>query len=228
MRLVALVWLRPGVSAERLAAFESAVAKLPDQLSPLRRSHLGRHLPGSVGGGDYTWDALLEGRDAGAVLDAPALRPFHEDVVERLDPVGFEPQERRIGEPAIQRCVKRTLLLRVLPGASAAAVDRFERDTRRMPDQIPSIRNWAFSRTDPTLVPTAWTHVWEQEFRDVSGLEVDYMTHPYHWGVVDGWFDPACPQCVVHPQLAHVYYEAPASILGWAAAAPTGSREVER
>jgi hypothetical protein len=215
MRLVALVSLRSDAATESRAGFESAVAQLPGELPSLRRSQLGRHLPGSVGGGDYTWDAWVEGRDARAVLEAPALRPFLEGgVVERLDAVGFEPQESGIAEPTIGRCVKRTLLLRVLPDAPPRAVASFERDVRRMPEQIGSIRNWALSRTDPALVPTAWTHVWEQEFRDVSGLEVDYMTHPYHWGVVDAWFDPECPQCVVHPQLAHVYCEAPASVLG--------------
>ena len=41
------------------------------------------------------------------------------------------------------------------------------------------------------------------------------MLSPYHWGLVDGWFDPECPQRVVDTHLAHVYCPAAATILGW-------------
>ena len=57
--------------------------------------------------------------------------------------------------------------------------------------------------------------MWEQEYADVSGLEVDYMMHPYHWGLVDGWFDPECPQRIVDLRVAHVYCPAAETILGW-------------
>jgi hypothetical protein len=179
--------------------------------------HLGKHLPGCVGGGDYTWDALIDGSDARAVLEAPSLRALLEagDVVERLDPVAFEPQHVEIAEPGISDCIKRTLLLRVFPETPPDVVQHFERDIMRMPAHIDSIRNWAHSRTDTSVCSTSWTHVWEQEYVDVSGLEVDYMMNPYHWGLIDGWFDPECPQSIVDLQVAHVYCAAAETILGW-------------
>jgi hypothetical protein len=52
----------------------------------------------------------------------------------------------------------------------------------------------------------SWTHVWEQEFDDVAGLEGPYMLDPIHWGLVDGWFDPECPQRIVDPFLIHAAF----------------------
>ncbi len=129
--------------------------------------------------------------------------------------MAFEPQHVEIAEPGISSCIKRTLLLRVFPGTGSDVVLHFERDIMGMPVHIDSIRNWALSRTDATACPTSWTHVWEQEYADVSGLEVDYMMHPYHWGLVDGWFDPECPQRIVDLRIAHVYCPAAETILGW-------------
>jgi hypothetical protein len=217
MRLVTLVHLRPDVSPARAAELEAVVAGLPDEVRSLRRVHLGKHLPGAVGGSDYTLDALIDGGDARAALEAPSLVALLEagDVIERLDSVAFEPQHLQIAEPGISGCIKRTLLLRVFPQTPPDVVLQFERDIMAMPAHIDSIRNWALSRTDATAYPTSWTHVWEQEYADVSGLELDYMMHPYHWGLVDGWFDPECPQRIVDLRVAHVYCPAAETILGW-------------
>ncbi len=217
MRLVTLVHLRPDSAPARVAEFEAVVAGLPDEVSCVRRVHLGKHIPGQVGAGDYTWDTLIEDGDARSVLEAPSVRALLEaaDVIERLDPVAFEPQKLVIAEPGISSCLKRTLLLRVLPETPSEVVAQFERDILGMPDHIDGIRNWAFSHPDSSLYPTSWTHVWEQEYLDQHGFDADYMMHPYHWGLVDGWFDPECPQRIVDPAFAHCLCPAEATILGW-------------
>ena len=51
----------------------------------------------------------------------------------------------------------------------------------------------------------------------MRGLQEDYMLSPYHWGLVDGWFDPECPQRIVDTHLAHVFCPAATTVLGWAA-----------
>ncbi|MCE2389901.1 MAG: Dabb family protein [Proteobacteria bacterium] len=215
MRVVSMLHVRDGLDDARHAEIEGAVARAADEVAEVRGSHLGRHFPGAVGGGQYTWDVLLEGRDPGALLRAPSLGALTADGALRLDTVAFETQHREVPEPGLRDFVKRTLFLRVLPGTPPEAVERFERDTRGMPQYIDAIRNWAFSRTDPSLCSTSWTHVWEQEFQRLDGLEQDYMLSPYHWGLVDGWFDPECPQRIVDTRLAHVYCPAPSTILGW-------------
>jgi len=68
---------------------------------------------------------------------------------------------------------------------------------------VQSIRNWTLGAVVASGGRRRWTHVWEQEFVDVSGLEGEYMVHPVHWGLVDGWFDPECPQRIVDPMLIH-------------------------
>ncbi len=217
MRLVTLVHLRPDSAPERIAELEAVVAGLPDEVSCVRRVHLGKHIPGQVGAGHYTWDTLIAEGDVRAVLEAPSLRALLEagNVIERLDPVAFEPQKMGIAEPDISKGLKRTLLVRLLPETPPEIVAQFERDILGMPEHIHGIRNWAFSRPDPSLCPTSWTHVWEQEYLDQSGFDADYMMHPYHWGLVDGWFDPECPQRIVDPDFAHALCPAATTILGW-------------
>lgn len=225
IRQVAMLHLREGADGEAIEAFEAEVAGAPEALGA-RRSHLGRHIEGSVGGGGYTWDLLFdeapEADAAALVADAPSLAPYFADggpraVVARIDAVRFAPQHGELPEPGIRDCVKRTLFLEVEEAAESAAQVRFERELMGMPRYIGSIRNWACSRTDPALQPTHWTHVWEQEYETVEGLTVDYMVSPYHWGVVDGWFDMERPQRIVSPVLAHVYCPAATSILRWPA-----------
>lgn len=217
MRVVTMLHVEGELDASRHAAIEHAVTRVGDEVAGVRRSHLGRHYPGTVGGGQYTWDALFDGRDPAALHQAPSLQRLVEDGTLRLDTVAFERQHLSVPEPDIRDCVKRTLLLRVLPDTPREAVERFERDMLGMPRYIDAIRNWAFSRADPELHPTPWTHVWEQEYRELRGLQEDYMLSPYHWGLVDGWYDPESPQRIVDTNLAHVYCPAATTILGWEA-----------
>jgi hypothetical protein len=166
------------------------------------RGHAGRHLPGSVGGGDATWDLVSDappgtGATPGLqALDTVALAPLCSAHV------AFDGPR-----------VKRTLLLRVRPGAPPAATAQFEAELAAMPDYIPTIRSWALSRADHRLAPTRWTHVWEQEYETVDGLRGGYMMSPYHWAGVDRWFDPEVPASIVEPEVAHVFYAAPGPVL---------------
>lgn len=217
MRVVTLLHVEGRLDASRHADIERAVAQVAGAVAGVRRSHLGRHYPGATGGGQYTWDVSFDGRDPDALHQGPGLRQLVEDGLLRLDTVAFERQHVSVPEPDIRDCVKRTLFLRVLPDTPREAVERFERDMLGMPRYIDAIRNWAFSRADPELHPTPWTHVWEQEYRDLDGLEEDYMLSPYHWGLVDGWYDPESPQRIVDTNLAHVYCPAATTILGWPA-----------
>ena len=97
-----------------------------------------------------------------------------------------------------------SLLLTVRAGASGAAVARFEADLLAMPAHISTIRSWSLARV---VGDSPWTHVWEQEFAEVTGLTGAYLGHPHHWAVVDGWFDPEMPDRVVEPVLAHLFGE---------------------
>jgi hypothetical protein len=190
------------------ADVERAVVRLSSLAADVQGVHASRaglHLRGSVGGGDATWDVIADAhvevttlldRAPFAVTDAVALAPIAGAVVETPAPV-----------------VKRTLLLRVRPETERDTVRRFEADLTAMPQHIRSIRSWALSRADAERHPTEWTHVWEQEYQTVDGLRVDYMSHPHHWTLVDGWFDPELPGSIVEPDLRHLFYESPTVVL---------------
>ena len=182
-----------------------------------------------MGGGDYTWD-LVSPVSASARIDglAESLRALiseHDEVA--LDPIagglrapGASFAQRAEGERSpsgVAGVIKRTLLLRVVPGAAPAAVAEFERVLLAMPEHIGAIHNWCLSRVRGAS-PRGWTHVWEQDFADLAGLSDDYMNHPIHWSVVDGWFHAEDPRCIVAPRIAHVFCRSPRSLLSHALA----------
>ncbi len=173
----------------------------PDKVNELEESVvLGRHLPGTVGGGHYTWDGI----------DDPVPSGF-EDVA-NFDLVELELIDGSLGDPGFTGEIKRTLLLQVQTDAHADSVAAFERDLMAMPDHISAIVNWALSRVvGPPGI--RWTHCWEQEYYTLDGLKVDYMMSPHHWGLIDGWFDPEMPQQIVDLDLAHVYHHTDRSVL---------------
>jgi hypothetical protein len=210
IRQVALIEIARGATPEASASLERALREAAPRLPGVRRSQLGRHLAGSVGGGDYTWDAWLD--DAGPPLEAmlagDPLRAAIAACGARFDALRFRPQRGRIAEPRIRQPIKRTLFLRVLPGTARDRVLRFDADMCGMPEHIPAIRNWAYHRADPSLHPTSWTHVWEQEYLSIEGLQGDYMLSPYHWGFIDLYFDLESGVQIVDKKLAHVFYRA--------------------
>ncbi len=186
-RRLALVTLVEGAEPDRVFELEAAVV-------------LGQHLPGTVGGGNYTWDGI----------DSPVPSGF-EDVA-HVDLVELELIDGSLGDPGFTGEIKRTLLLRTQSDAPSDSVADFERDLMAMPDHIPAIVNWALSRV---VGPpgTRWTHCWEQEYYTLDGLKVDYMMSPHHWGLIDGWFDSEMPQQIVDLELAHVYHATDRSVL---------------
>ena len=170
------------------------------------RTWTGVHLRGSVGPAHASLEVALEPGSDARLADVPGA----------VDVVAFG---ERVGgasrAPEISNGIKRTLLLRVLPETPPDVIDDFELDLLGMPQYIGAIRSWRLSRVESSH--GGWTHCWEQEYEDVSGLQRDYMNHPYHWAHVDGWFDAEDPKCIVGPELVHVYYEIESSILTAAA-----------
>ena len=220
-RRIALVHLQPDASPQDVAVFERELRDVGERIAGLTHAHLGRHFPNTVGGGDYTWDlAFIDRTHCPSWLDQLRDADYADiftKLVARTDAVQFESTNAHIGEATITDFVKRTLFLEVDRSTPPDKAREFDRVLTGMPRYIDAIRNWAYHRVDDdfTVGPRRWTHVWEQEFQELSGLRVDYMVSPYHWGYVDTWFDPESPHRVVAPGVAHVYCPAAASVLGW-------------
>jgi hypothetical protein len=101
--------------------------------------------------------------------------------------------------------VYRTLLLRVSPDSDETAITRFEDDLRLLPRYVSAITTWQLSRVESAIGQSPWTHVFEQEFRDLDGLMGPYLMHPIHWAYVDRWFDPECPEVIVRDRVCHSF-----------------------
>jgi hypothetical protein len=164
----------------------------------------GPPLVGSFPVGDHFVDVTAE--DPAAVGVAIAGLAETVNVLSLTECRGASP------EPALRHAVKRVLVVRVLDGTPASAVERFEHELARMPEYIPAIRNWALSRVEVVTGDMVWTHAWEQEYRDRASFQ-EYMDSPYHWGVIEKWFDPTFPERIVDTQLAQVFYDVDASLL---------------
>lgn len=194
------VVLSAAPEADQTASLVTEIGSLPTA----RPCSAGPDLPGSMGGRGMTWDVVADEAPL-----TPGIEGLDADVV-ALAPVASH-QVAHTGPR-----VKRTLLLTVRAGTPADVVARFEADLVAMPDHISTIRSWALSRVDTSWggASDSWTHVWEQEFDDVDGLNGEYLLHPYHWSHVDRWFDAELTESIVEPALAHLYRWADGPVLG--------------
>lgn len=191
------------------ASVESLLTRIRrarDRLSGVHASHAGRTLPRAINGGHILWRlAFLTEGDCAACLASDTWQqelasPLRD---QGLDQIGYystflnaKPARDR---PGIWRC----LALAVEPGADRKSVRQMENELLLMPKFVSSIGSWSLGRVAVSRGARVWTHVWEQEFDGVEGLEGEYMLHPIHWGLVDRWFDPECPERIVDPHLVH-------------------------
>ena len=231
VRVVGQVKLREDEAPDSRQALADRLGEVGLEVTGALASHAGVHFDLSVGGGDLTWDLLLEGEGALAELCGRLAGSGPEEVLTTLGgPVAElasqvatvelavpETLDTGLGSPGLIG-VKRTLWLRVLPEAERGAVARFEAETPLLAEAVPAIRNWRWSRVReiaPRPMAVRWTHLWEQEFDSVDGLQVDYMSSPCHWGYIDRWFDLEMPDRVVDLWLAHLACPEQAPVLSW-------------
>ncbi|MET9215003.1 MULTISPECIES: Dabb family protein [unclassified Nocardia] len=164
-------------------------------------------LPGVRNGGDVLahlrFAEAADWQACAAAVDAVLADPG----VTHVDGAEYDGGTGGFAEPRAPGSVYRVLLLRVAPQTPDATVDRFEADLLRMPRYIPTMLSWRLSRVRRGIGSVPWTHVWEQEFTDLDGLDGPYLMHPVHWAHVDRWFDPECPDVIVHDRICHSFCE---------------------
>ena len=154
-------------------------------------------LPGVYNGGDLLRKA--SGPDASALSGPQA----GQDLITHIDSAIYADGEG--GGQWNGGGIYRALLLAVKPSADSRAFERFEREVLAMPRYVRSIKAWRLSRVAQACGARNWTHVWEQRYDDLDGLNGEYMLHPYHWAYVDRWFDPEHPDWIVDTHLCHSF-----------------------
>ena len=206
--LTRLIHRADGVDSVREESFR---VELRDALATAERRIVAPTLPGSRNGGDVLLHAQFldaRSRDAAAsgldeLLAAVVVR--HVDGVDYFaDPVAAS------GKAGT---VYRTLLLAVDPSTPPDVIEKFEADLLLMPRYVHTITACRLSRPERTMGASRWTHVFEQQFTDEQGLMGPYLMHPIHWGRVDRWFDPECPEYIVRERVCHSFCLADEAIL---------------
>ncbi|MBV7702921.1 Dabb family protein [Nocardia nova] len=177
---------------------------------PARYTLVAPTLPGARNGGDLLVHLQFESESEWSRWRAPIDAATSGSSVHHVDAAeyrGGSPGQDRAGRrnSSSPASVYRTLLLRVDDSASPAELGRFEHAMLQMPVHLPGIRAWQLSRVAHASGTSAWTHVWEQEFADLDTLLGPYMNHPVHWGHVDRWFDPECPEQLVKDRVCHSF-----------------------
>lgn len=211
-KVTRLIHLAPDAdSSQPLGALRAAAAR-----SGAVRTLVEPTLPGVRNGGDLVvhlqfqvaehWGAARD--DIDAALASP--------LVDHVDGAEYRTSGVGAASPSATGSVYRTLLLRVAPDTPQEALARFESDLLAMTDFIPAITAWQLSRVEVATGSSAWTHVWEQEFRDLDGLTGPYLMHPIHWAYVDRWFDPECPEFIVRDRVCHSFCRCDSPVLAGA------------
>ena len=193
-----------GVEAERMAV-RAALAQAAAARPGILRTLFEPTLPGHHHGGDLLCHLQFEDHAALEGWRADAAPILCRASVVHVDSAAYSSGTGATRSPGLRSGIYRSLLFCVDPGAPAGSVAELEAQLRDMPNHVPEIRNWSLSRVAQAGGSLPWTHVWEQEFDDLAGLQGPYMAHACHWALVDRWFDPEAPERIVQPALCHSF-----------------------
>ena len=219
-KLTRLLYFPADRSVAEREAVTQTLREASRQSPMVARFMLEPTLPGVMNGGDFIWHLQFADEAAyRACLGQADWRErvdplFKDGTFKRFQSVAYEGGLSGIRPVKLSHGVYRTLILTIKPGTNPAAVARFEHELSGMAKYISSIKNWQMSHVTEAAGDRQWTHVWEQEYEHLEGLTGPYMNHPFHWALVDRWFNPECSQWIVDKVLCHTYCEFKASVLG--------------
>lgn len=191
--------------AEVDAEIQAAFADLPETLSTLIQPTL----PGVYNGGDLLCRAVFPNASAyKRAVDGAAgvrLRALlnNRDRVTSLDEVAYH--GGLAGGASRNPHIYRVALFSANVAPTPDRLGEFRTQTASIPAYVNSIQRWQLSTVDTASGLRPWTHVWEQEYADLDGLNGTYMLHPVHWAHVERWFDPEYPEHLVDPVLVHSF-----------------------
>jgi len=115
----------------------------------------------------------------------------------RVESVIYQRGRHGIRSPEIKNGIWRAMVLSVIEGTCRDKREQYESEMATMPDYIPAIRNWAMSAVLESSGSRKWAYVWEQDFDDVDSILGEYRMHPFHWGVIDRWYDAEHPEHIL-------------------------------
>lgn len=215
-----LLWVigfSPEADPAARAAFTEVLRSTTVALPGLRGILVQPTLPGVYNGGDLLCRLVFD--DAAAATLATASegwaaieqRLADRAQVSTLERVGYEGglSGSSTGKTGLYRVA--LFCANVRPTAERLAA--FGRQTASMPSYIKSIRRWQLSDTTSASGTRPWTHVWEQEYENLDGLNGPYMMHPAHWAHVERWFDTEYTEHLVDTFVVHTFCAIDAAVI---------------
>jgi hypothetical protein len=215
-KLTKLITAAEGADRSKLEAALNGAARA----NGVVRAMLNPTYPNVYNGGDYIWHLQFN--------DEAAYRKWQADAAggKAVDALLADPSQVKLAESAAyeggrsgskpgapNKGAYRTLFLSVNQAPSEAAIQKFDAETYMMGVYIHTIKNWQVSRVKEASGSRPWTHIWEQEYEDISGLHGAYMLHPHHWGHIDRWYDPECTDFMIDTFLCHTFCDFEGSMI---------------
>jgi hypothetical protein len=216
-KLTKLVTLAEGAGEDARA---KVTAALDGASKSAVRAMLSPTYPGVYNGGDYIWHVQFAdeaaysawkgdpegGKAADAMLNDLAL-------VGHIDSVAYEGGRSGTKPGAPDKGCYRVALFSVFKEPFPGAIAQYDAETYEMGNYIGSIKSWQASHVKEWSGARPWTHVWEQEYENLGGLQGAYMLHPHHWGHVDRWYDPECTVWMIDNHLCHSFCDFNGSVI---------------
>lgn len=217
-KLTKLITLNPDAGDAGKAKVEAALNAAREPGKSVVRGMLNPTYPNVYNGGNYIWHVQFpdeaayqawksdQGKTLDAVLNDTSL-------VTLVETAAYEGGRSGSKPGALNKGAYRTLFLSANKAPSEDAVKLFDHETYEMGKYIHTIKNWQVSRVKESGGSRKWTHVWEQEYEDISGLHGAYMLHPHHWGHIDRWYDPECTDYMIDTFLCHTFCDFDGSMI---------------
>jgi hypothetical protein len=132
-----------------------------------------------------------------------------------VEVVRYEQGPVQLRQPDLTGGIQRTLAVSVERMVEPELITLFENQLAAMGQYIEEIRNCSLSKVQHAGGGGGprWDYIWEQEYRSIDDVTGPYMNHPYHWAVIDPWFDPQSPTRILNGAYLHSVCRLPSSIL---------------
>lgn len=134
-----------------------------------------------------SWAALLGLLDDGSLISACEFAAYGEGAL-------LLQEKERSG-------CHRVLMFDLIDDPDPAMVTKMESVMLDMADHVPGLLNCKFARVVEASGTHDWKYAYECDFDDPSTFTGKYLTTPFHFCYIDKFFEPACAEWVVNPDL---------------------------
>jgi hypothetical protein len=219
IRSTAYLHFRSNAHEAERAALISRIESIPLELEILTL-HVSAPTRQSRGAGDLMVLAAFADTDSAQTARhhryvTSVINPLLASSCHSIEVVRYRQGPVQLRQPGLAGGIQRTLAVSVERSVATDTLTLFENQLAAMAHFIEEIRNCSLSKVDEVEGGRGprWDYVWEQEYDSIDDLTGPYMNHPYHWAVIDPWFDPQSPTHILNETYLHSVCNLRSSIL---------------